>query len=80
MFTPRSNQPLELIAGWRLFLANASDDDFSNVRTPQNRDSYELIELGCIQLSFEPGAILVNSFQGNLQLRSNLRGRFAITN
>ena len=29
----------------RLFLANASYDDLSNTRTPQNRDSYELVEL-----------------------------------
>jgi hypothetical protein len=28
---------------------------------------------------FEPGAILLNGFHGNLQLRRDFRGRFAIT-
>jgi hypothetical protein len=67
-----------LIRARRSFPANASYDDFSNARTPQNRDSYQSVAVGCAQLSFEPGAILLNGFHGNLQLLSNFRGRFAI--
>src|SRR3981081_3598889 len=47
---------------WRLFPANASYDDFSNTGTPQNRDSYETVAVGCAQLLFEPVAIRLNSF------------------
>jgi hypothetical protein len=65
----------------RLSLAepNRFHHNLSNARTPQNGDSCELVKGGCVQLSFEPGAILVNSFQGNLQLRCDFRGCFAVT-
>jgi hypothetical protein len=46
-----------------LFPANTSHDDFSNTRTPQNRDSYESAEVRCVQFLFEPGAILLNGFR-----------------
>jgi len=49
-----------------LFPANTSQGDFSNTRTPQNRDSHESAEVRCVQFLFEPGAILLNGFERNL--------------
>jgi len=55
------------------------DDDFSTTRMPQDRNLYEPAELGFVQLLFEPGAMLLNGSQGNLEFRSDFRGCFAIT-
>jgi hypothetical protein len=67
-----------LDSAWRSFLANASYNDFSNARTRQNRDSYESVEVGCVQLLFEPTAIRLNGFHAYLQLRRDFQGCFAI--
>jgi hypothetical protein len=63
---------------WRSSPANASYDDFSNARTPQNRDSNKSVEVGCVQLLFEPAAIRLNGFHTYLQLRCNFGRCFAI--
>jgi hypothetical protein len=49
-----------------LVSVRVSHDDFSNTRTPQNRDSHESAEVRCVQFLFEPGAILLNGFYRNL--------------
>ena len=70
---------MQRTAGRRLFPANTSYDDFSNTGTPQNRDSYESVAVGCVQLLLELGAILLDCFYTYLQLRGDLRGCFAVT-
>jgi hypothetical protein len=67
-----------LDSAWRLFPAKASHHDFSNARTPQNRDSYGSVEVGCVQLFFEPTVIRLNGFYAYLELRRDFRGCFAI--
>jgi hypothetical protein len=81
--SPNNAWPLiihRLFCGWTYFLrlANASYDDLSNARTPQNRDSYKSVEVGCVQLLFEPGAIRLNGFHTYLELRRDFQGCFAI--
>ncbi len=45
---------------------NRFDHNIDDARTPQNRDSQELIEVGYAQLLFEPVAIRLNGFQADL--------------
>jgi hypothetical protein len=49
-----------------LVSVRVSHDDFSNTRTPQNRDSHESAEVRCVQFLFEPEAIRLNGFERNL--------------
>jgi hypothetical protein len=63
---------------WRLFPANGAHDDFSNARTPQNRDSYESVAVGCAQFFLEPAAIRLNGLYTYLELRRYFQGCFAI--
>jgi len=54
------------------FAANLFNDNFSNARTPQNRDSYGSAEFGRVELLFEPAAIRLNGFQGNRGLAQSM--------
>jgi hypothetical protein len=73
MIPPTSRQSVKIKSR-----ATRSHDDFSNARTPQNRDSDESAAVRCAQLLFEPVAIRVNGFHTYLELRRDFQSCFAI--
>ncbi|HWX16799.1 MAG TPA: hypothetical protein VNY07_09455 [Chthoniobacterales bacterium] len=74
----KQNYVLDRRGGFLPRGTNPCYHDFSNARTPQNRDSYESVEVGCFELLFEPAAIRLNGFHTYLELRRYFEGCFAI--